>query len=89
MKWQKQYVTVEIRHDKDGNIRPLSVTLVEAGEEQTFPIDRLKYICRAASTKVGGFGTRYTIMINGRGTFLFHEFFEDEGRWFMEMPVLQ
>lgn len=89
MKWEKQYVTVKLRHDKDGNIRPLQVTLVEAGEERTFPIDRLKHICQAASTKVGGTGTRYTVMIRGRETYLFHEFFEDEGRWFMEMPVYQ
>ncbi len=80
-------MTVKLRHDKDGNIRPISVTLVEAGEEQTFEIDRLKQRCRAASTRVGGTGIRYTVMINGKETYLFHEFFENEGRWFMEMPV--
>lgn len=51
-------------------------------------VDRLKYVGPAASTRVGGNGIRYTVMINGRETYLFHEFFEDEGRWFMEIPVM-
>ena len=87
MKWEKQYVTVQLRHDKNGNIRPISVTMIENGEEQTFEVDRLKWKCKAASTKVGGTGTRYTVVINGRETYLFHEFFENEGRWFMEIPA--
>lgn len=87
MEWQKQYVTVVLRHEKDGGIRPLAVTLMEGGEEQTFQIDRLKQRCRAASTKVGGTGIRYSVTINGKDTYLFHEFFEDEGKWFMEMPI--
>jgi len=35
---------------------------------------------KAASLKVGGRGTRYTVRIKGRQTYLF----EDESRWFVE-----
>jgi len=43
-------------------------------------IDRLKHKCRAASTKVGGCGIRYTVMIGGHESFLYNE---DE-KWFVE-----
>lgn len=39
---------------------------------------------RAAATKVGGTGIRYTIMIGGRQTYLF----EDEDQWFVEAKNL-
>ena len=38
---------------------------------------------RAAATKVGGSGIRYTIIVSGHQTFLF----EDEGKWFVESRV--
>ena len=37
--------------------------------------------CRAASTKVGGTGLRYTVMICGKETYLFDE---ENGKWFVE-----
>ena len=37
--------------------------------------------CRAASTKVGGTGIRYTVQICGKPTFLFDE---ENGKWFVE-----
>ena len=43
-------------------------------------MDRLLDVRRAASTKVGGQGMRYTCRVRGREVYLF----EDEGRWFVE-----
>ncbi len=74
---RKVYVDVVLRNDKEGNIKPLSI-LWEDG--QTYEVDRLLDVCRAASTKVGGVGIRYTVMICGQETRLFHE----EDRWFVE-----
>ena len=47
-------------------------------------IDRVCSRQRAAATKVGGTGIRYTIMIGGRQTYLF----EDEDQWFVEAKNL-
>ena len=48
---------------------------------EVYEIDRVKYCCRAASTKVGGTGLRYTVLICGTETFLFDE---ENGKWFVE-----
>ena len=74
----KQYVKVNADHNPDGSCRPNSITF-EAGE--TYHIDRVRYVCRAASTKVGGNGLRYTVVISGIETFLFDE---QNGKWFVE-----
>lgn len=63
--------------DTEGNIRPCSIRLEDS---RAYGDDRLKYRCRAASTKVGGCGMRYTVMIEGKETYLF----EEDGRWFVE-----
>ena len=39
---------------------------------------------RAASTKVGGCGIRYTVMVEGLPRYLYDE----EGKWFMEDEVV-
>ena len=54
----------------------------EDGKE--YSIDRVCSRQRAAATKVGGTGIRYTIMIGGRQTYLF----EDEDQWFVEAKNL-
>ena len=51
----------------------------ENGEK--YEIDRVIQKCRAASTKVGGTGIRYTVQICGKPTFLFDE---ENGKWFVE-----
>ena len=73
----KKYVEVVAIHHSDGTCRPSSITL----DDETFEIDRVRQSCRAASTKVGGTGIRYTIVINGIETFLFDE---GNGKWFVE-----
>ena len=74
----KVYVTVNADHLNDGTCRPNSVTF-EDGE--TFEIDRIRNSCRAASTKVGGSGIRYTVVILGKETYLYDE---ENGKWFVE-----
>ena len=43
-----------------------------------------KYAERAASTKVGGCGIRYTIMVEGLPRYLYDE----DGKWFMEDEIV-
>ena len=74
----KVYVDVTAVHRADGTCRPSSI-IFENGE--TYEIDRIKQRCRAASTKVGGTGIRYTVLIAGTETYLFDE---ENGRWFVE-----
>lgn len=75
---KKVYVTVNADHKADGSCRPRTITF-ENGEK--YEIDYVKHVCRAASTKVGGTGIRYTIMILGRQTYLYDE---QNGKWFVE-----
>ena len=75
--FRKVYVPVSVDVDTEGNIRPRSIRWKDG---RVYEIDRLKYRCRAASTKVGGCGMRYTVMIEGKETYLF----EEDGRWFVE-----
>ena len=41
--------------------------------------------CRAAATKVGGTGIRYTVSICGKQTYLFDE---ENGKWFVEFKAI-
>ena len=71
---------VNLDVDEDGNIRP---RLIRWEDGRVYEIDRLKQKCRAASTKVGGCGIRYTVMICGHETHLFNE----DDKWFVEAKV--
>ena len=75
---RKIYVEVRARHLTDGTCRPESIKFED---NQTYEIDRVRQCCRAASTKVGGTGLRYTVVILGKETFLFDE---ENGKWFVE-----
>lgn len=75
---KKVYVEVRARHLTDGTCRPESIKFEN---DEVFEIDRVKYCYRAASTKVGGTGLRYTVMICGKETYLFDE---ENGKWFVE-----
>lgn len=74
---RKVYVDVILKNNKEGEIRPLSITFED---DTTYEIDRVRNVCRAASTKVGGCGIRYTVVIFGKEAFLFQE----DNRWFVE-----
>ena len=74
----KVYVAVKADFAADGTMFPSIITW-EDGEK--YEIDRVIQKCRAASTKVGGTGIRYTVQICGKPTFLFDE---ENGKWFVE-----
>ena len=74
---RRAYVKVVVEYSPEGQVRPLSV---EWEDGRRFDVDRLLDVRRAASTRAGGSGMRYTVRILGRETYLF----EDQGRWFVE-----
>ena len=49
--------------------------------DEIYEVDRVMQKCRAAATKVGGTGIRYTVQICGQSAFLFDE---ENGKWFVE-----
>ena len=77
---QKVYVDVNVDVHKDGTIRPKTITWTDG---RIYEIDRLIKVCRAASTRAGGCGMRYTVSICGQETFLFNE----ADKWFVEGKV--
>ena len=74
---RRAYVKVVVEVSPEGSVRPMEV---EWEDGRRFEVDRLLDVRRAAATKAGGQGMRYTVRILGRETYLF----EDEGRWFVE-----
>ena len=78
MKSPKVYVAVTAEFSTEGVLLPKSF-IWEDGKE--YIIDRVKDKRRAASTKAGGVGERYTCMVGGREVFLYYE---DNNMWFME-----
>ena len=81
MQFHKAVVKVLVIVATDRTKTPVSLTFEERKE---FSIGRFCSRQRAAATKVGGTGIRYTIMIGGRQTYLF----EDEDQWFVEAKNL-
>ncbi len=73
----KAYVTVNADIDSEGRFYP---RLIYWGDGQIFEIREIKYQCRAKSDKVEGGGIRYTVVIGGRESLLYHE----GNRWFVE-----
>lgn len=81
IKYVKLPVAVIVSIDRDGQVRPKKFQWKDG---HTYAIDRVCKSERAASTKVGGCGIRYTIMVGGIPRFLYDE----EGKWFMEDEVI-
>ncbi|MCL2046945.1 MAG: hypothetical protein FWG88_11265 [Oscillospiraceae bacterium] len=77
----KVYVDVTEIRQKDGKLIPMSF-IWEDGN--SYDIDRIIDIRRAASLKAGGAGLRYTIRVKNRDTFMFLEEDSGVGKWFME-----
>lgn len=73
----KTFVNVIVQHNSDGTKTPLEIRFDNG---RRFEIDRVTERRRAAATKVGGTGIRYTIYIRGQE----RKLFEDEGLWFVE-----
>lgn len=74
---RKAYVSVNVDIGEEGSLHPRFIRW-EGG--LIFQIDQVLYKCRAASKKVGGGGIRYTVMIRGKESYLFHE----GDKWFVE-----
>ena len=77
----KVYVAVKADFREDGIMIPREITW-EDGEK--FKIDRVLHARQRASTKVGGCGMMYTVMVEGKERYLYNE---EDGRWFVEHPV--
>lgn len=83
---QKVYVDVDVHFDCEGRMCPSSL-IWEDGT--AYAIDKVIDIKRAAAQKAGGYGDRYTIVVEGKRRFLFYERSTDiddvrPGRWFLE-----
>ena len=74
---QKVYVKVNADFSEEGELRPKTITWVDG---RIYEIVQILHKARAVSTKVGGCGIRYTVVIDGKERFLFRE----EDRWFVE-----
>lgn len=85
----KVYVQVTADFTAEGMIIP-KVIVWEDGVQ--YAIDRITDIRQAAAKRAGGQGDRYTIMVNGRQSYLFFERSTNPtgnniGRWFVERRV--
>ncbi len=85
----KVYVDVDVEIRQDGYMTPKSL-LWEDGTR--YIIDKVMDIRQAAAMKAGGQGDRYTIIINGKQSYLFFERSANLsgnviGRWFVERNV--
>ena len=74
---RKAYVSVNLDVDEEGTLHP---RFIRWENGLIFNIEQVLYKCRASSKKVGGGGIRYTVRINGKESFLFHE----GDKWFVE-----
>ncbi len=74
----KIYVEVNVQFYPDGRMIPKEIVW-ENGKK--YEIDKVLDRRRAASTKAGGCGIRYTCRILGRPCYLFYE---ENQRWFVE-----
>lgn len=79
-KYKKVYIDVNVRITKEGMIRPMSIVWVDGKQ---YKVDRIKYITPRASTKVGGRGMMYDVVIMGKERCLYDE----DGKWFVEAQV--
>lgn len=77
---RKAYVSVNLDVDEEGALHP---RLIRWQNGLVFPIEQILYKCRATSKKVGGGGIRYTVLIKGKESFLFHE----GEKWFVEAKL--
>lgn len=82
----KVYVPVKASFDADGNILPTEITWEDG---RKYRIDRVTKVRQAAAMRSGGQGDRYTVMINGKESYLYFERSPDLtgrnlGRWFVE-----
>lgn len=85
----KVYVEVNASFGEDGQMYPKSLVWEDGTR---YIIDKVTDIRQAAAMKAGGQGDRYTIIINGKQSYLFFERSANLsgnviGRWFVERNV--
>ena len=80
--YRKVNVPILLEVDADGQKRPRKIRWKDGN---AYAIDKVLKVCRAASTKVGGCGMRYTVRIDGKETHLF----EEDGKWFIEEEYIK
>ena len=81
IKYVKRPVAVNVTIGTNGEVRPKKFLWKDG---QVYKIDRVVKAENAASTKVGGCGIRYTVIVDGIPRFLFDE----GGKWFMEDQLI-
>ena len=81
IRYVKQPVAVNVTIRTDGQVHPKKFMWKDG---QVYTIDRVIKVDHAASTKVGGAGIRYTVMVEGKPRYLFDE----DGKWFMEDEIV-
>ena len=79
--YARTFVNVVVEHQSDGRKTPMQIRFDDG---RRFDIDKVTERRRAAATKVGGTGIRYTIWIRGKE----RKLFEDDDRWFVEERIL-
>ena len=81
--YEKHYLTIIIRVDTDGNIKPVAI---EWEDGRKFSVDKVLSIINAPPVHVGSTPTKkYDIIIEGRHRVVYFE--ESAGRWFIERQV--
>ena len=85
----KVYVEVDASFREDGYMLPRSLVWEDG---KVYKIDRVTDIRQAAAMKAGGQGDRYTIIVNGKQSYLFFERSTNLsgnviGRWFVERKI--
>ena len=74
---RKVYVGVNLYVSPDGNVLPRSIVWEDG---RVIEIERVRFRIPRASTRVGGQGMRYTVVVKGQDRYLYDE----NGKWFVE-----
>ena len=74
---RRTYVRVLVEFDEEGGVHPKRITWEDG---RRFSVERVLDVRRAAATKAGGQGMRYTCRVGEKQLYLFH----DDVYWFIE-----
>lgn len=78
--YKKEYIRVYAVFTIEGNVIPKSFLFSDGN---VYKIDKIKNVERKASTKAGGSGLRYTIIVSGQEKYVFR----DEDKWYIEKEI--
>lgn len=85
---EKLYVDVIARFTTDGDLVPLKIILPQeairdGAHRSEFDIQKVLEVRHAASMKVGGYGLRYKVLIDGKAKHVW----QDQDGWYVEHIV--